>query len=105
MVHERRLKIQILAIIFRRTRIHQDWRKILPVIYKRKYNIDCIIAYDSYVYCEAIQGMYSLKQAAQLGRGQLVETLKPFGYYPIKECLNIWAHTQQDEQNSAYVLD
>ena len=56
-------------------------------------SIDSSIADDGYVYCEAIRGMYGLKQTAKLARDQLVETLKPFGYYPTKEPQNIWAHT------------
>ena len=60
---------------------------------RKKYHIDDIIAPDGYVYCEAIRGMYGLKQAAKLARDQLITTLKPFGYYPTTESHNIWAHT------------
>ena len=62
---------------------------------RKKYKIDEIIAPDGYVYCEAIRGMYGLKQAAKLARDQLIRTLKPFGYYPTPESQNIWAHTSR----------
>ena len=37
--------------------------------------------------------MYNLEQVAKLARDQLVETLKPFGYYPTTESKKKWAHT------------
>ena len=66
----------------------------LPDI-REKYNIDELIAEHGYVYCEAIRGMYELKQAAKLARDQLVATLKPYGYYPTTESQNIWAHVSR----------
>ena len=60
---------------------------------RKKYKIDEIIAPDGYVYCEAIRGMYGLKQAAKLARDQLIKTLAPFGYHPTQHSPNIWQHT------------
>ena len=39
--------------------------------------------------------MYGLKQAATLARDQLVEKLKPFGYYPTTESQNMWTHVSR----------
>ena len=36
-----------------------------------------------------------MKQAAKLARDQLINHLKPYGYYPTKEAQNIWAHVSR----------
>ena len=44
------------------------------------------------MYCKIKRGMYGLKQAARLAIDQLVEHLKPFGYFLSKYAPNIWTH-------------
>ena len=51
-----------------------------------KYNINELIAPDSYVYCRVKRGLYGLKQAAKLAREQLIKHLKPWGYEPVCSC-------------------
>ena len=36
--------------------------------------------------------MYGLKQAAMLGRENIIQVLKPFGYSPDSLSANIWKH-------------
>ena len=55
-----------------------------------KYNINNLIADDNYIYFKIKKGIYGLKQAAKLGRDKIIETLKPFGYYPDKLSPNLW---------------
>ena len=60
---------------------------------RQKYDIDNIIDKDGYVYCKIIKGMYGLKQAAKLGRENIIKVLQPFGYEPDPMSPNIWTHT------------
>ena len=71
-------------------RIHS---KYFPPEMKELYNIDNIIACDSYVYVKTKQAMYGLKQAVILAYKHLVTKLKPHGYYPVPNTSNLWAHT------------
>ena len=59
---------------------------------RAKYDIDNLVNEDGYVYCKIIKGMYGLKQAALLGRENIINVLKPFGYYPDPIAPNIWRH-------------
>ena len=61
---------------------------------RQKYSIDKIIDADGYVYCKIIKGMYGLKQAAMLGRENIIKVLKPFGYTPDPMAPNIWNETK-----------
>ena len=56
------------------------------------YNLKDKIANDDYVYIKIKKGMYGLKQAALLGYEQLIQHLKPFGYYPIPHTEGLWKH-------------
>ena len=60
---------------------------------RKQYDIDKIIDEDGFVYCKIVKGMYGLKQAAMLGRENIITVLKPFGYYPDPMSPNIWQHT------------
>ena len=59
---------------------------------RQQYDIDNIIDPDGYVYCKIVKGMYGLKQAAMLGRQNIIDVLAPFGYAPDPMAPNIWTH-------------
>ena len=58
----------------------------------RQYKLKEKVAADGYVYIKIKKGMYGLKQAAILAQLQLTKFLTNAGYYPIKECMGLWAH-------------
>ena len=59
---------------------------------RQQYDIDNIIDSDGYVHCKIVKGMYGLKQAAMLGRQNIIDVLAPFRYAPDPMALNIWTH-------------
>ena len=59
------------------------------------YNLTKKITKDGYIYIKIKKGMYGLKYAALLGYQQLVQHLKPFGYYPIPHTDGLWKHTSR----------
>ena len=64
----------------------------ISYIFREKYNIPSIVASGGYVYCKIKRGMYGFKQATQLTRDQLIDNIKPFGYYSSTQGPNIWVH-------------
>ena len=57
-----------------------------------EYNLTSI-AYNGYVYTEIRKGMYGLKEAGIIAYKNLVQKLKPHGYYPFAHTPGIWKHT------------
>ena len=57
-----------------------------------KYNLNDKVTDDNHIYIKIKKGMYGLKQAAVLAYNQLVEKLKPFGYFPSKNTSGMWEH-------------
>ena len=56
------------------------------------YKLHNKISLNGYVYCEAMLGMYSLKQAAILAYTQIKERLGQEGYRPIQGTSGLWKH-------------
>ena len=57
-----------------------------------KYNLSKLVTQDGFIYIKIKRGMYGLRQAAILAYKQLVDNLKPYGYYPIPHTVGMWAH-------------
>ena len=66
--------------------------KLIPQEIIDQYNLMELVAPYGCVYIEVRKGMYGLPQAGILAQQQLIQHLKPFGYYPCPYTHGLWCH-------------
>ena len=57
-----------------------------------EYNLTSMV-HSGYMYTEIRKGMYGSKEAGIIAYKNLVQKLKPHGYYPVAYTPGIWKHT------------
>ena len=66
--------------------------KLFLEVIRVAYDLASKVGKNGYIHIKIKKGMYGLKQAAILAYTQLVNNLKPFGYYPCPYTAGLWVH-------------